>query len=287
MSSIGDRAVVFESTLGSRECVAGAHRWRYDAGGEGETVILLPGGIGLGIGWLDLALALAPSMRVISVDYPHTAASFDELADGVLAVLDAEGVGGAHVVGQSAGGMLAEVLSRRAPGRIRSMVLSGTGLYGPEDIPRLGQKLAALRAMPVRQLRKAVLASLRAAWEDAEEAEFWVGRVDAAFSDAQLRQSSVNSCRALLHLAQRAGELRQRPAWQGPMLMVRAKDDTLITALHTQRLLDLHPECDVRVFPTGGHSLLVTRPAEYTAAVGEFLARRRAPASGGSTGAAV
>jgi aminoacrylate hydrolase len=157
----------------ARTLVAGQHRWHYYVGtGHGETVLLLPGGTGIGIGWLDLALALHPRYRAISVDYPHSVSTFDDLAEGVLAVLEAENVEQVHVVGQSAGGMLAEVFSRLAPDRVRSMVLSGTGLYGPEDVPRLEQRLAAIQTTPWQQTRAAILDGLRHTWKDAAEAEF-------------------------------------------------------------------------------------------------------------------
>jgi len=32
-----------------------------------------------------------------------------------------------------------------------------------------------------------------------------------------------------------------------------------------RRLLDLHPDAKVALFPDGGHSLLMTRPTEYIA----------------------
>ncbi|WP_143445973.1 WXG100 family type VII secretion target [Kibdelosporangium aridum] len=108
------------------------------------------------------------------MDYSTTASSFDELADGVLAVLGAENVQRLHVVGQSAGGMLAEVLSRRMPDRIRTMALSGAGLYGSEDVPRLERKLSAIESAPWEETRTATAKALRAAWQDAEEADFWI-----------------------------------------------------------------------------------------------------------------
>jgi pimeloyl-ACP methyl ester carboxylesterase len=65
----------------------------------------------------------------------------------------------------------------------------------------------------------------------------------------------------MLDLARRSGELL--PCWDGPTLMLAAADDPLITPTHRQRLLDLHPGTKLRVFPDGGHSLLLSRPADY------------------------
>src|SRR5262245_50177902 len=125
MKPIGERAEDFERSHERKTLRAGPHTWHYSAGGRGEPVLLLTGGVGIGIAWLDLAPALRPRYRTIAVDYPPTVASFDDLAAGALAVLDAEGAERAYLVGQSAGAMLAEVVSRRAPQRVRSMTLSG------------------------------------------------------------------------------------------------------------------------------------------------------------------
>jgi pimeloyl-ACP methyl ester carboxylesterase len=166
--------------------------------------------------------------------------------------------------------MLAEVLSRRAPQRVRSMVLSGTGLYGPEDVARLEQRLAAARSTPETQLREVVLTSLRSVWKDSDEADFWVERVDAAYRDGG-REGTINSYLSMLDLAHRVHEFDAASAWQGPVLILKAEDDPLITQTHTRRLVGLHPGCVVRTFPDGGHSLLISRTQEYTAAVTEFL----------------
>jgi pimeloyl-ACP methyl ester carboxylesterase len=260
--TIRDRAEALASVQETRKLGA----WTYGVAGQGPAVLLLAGGTGIGIGWLDLVLALHSDYRTIAVDYPPGVSTIDELAQGVLDVLDAENIEAAHIVGQSAGGMLAEMVSRAAPDRVRSMTLTGTGLYGDEDVARLEQKLAALEAAPWEQTRAAMATSLRAAWQDADEADFWIGRIDQAVSQEGL----VNSYRYLLDVARRADRLR--PAWQGPVLLLRAGDDPLITEAHTQRLANLHPGAEIRVLPSGGHSLLVSRPGEYITAVREFLA---------------
>ena len=178
----------------------------------------------------------------------------------MLAVLDAENINRVHVVGQSAGGMLAEVLSAHAPDRVTSLVFTGTGLYGPEDVDRLAGKLTALRTTPWEQTLDAATKALRTTWKDSPEADFWITQVQAAYLRSG-RDGLANSYATMLNLAEHVAEL---PApWVGPTLVLAAADDPLITSTHRQRLVDRHPGCEVRVFPDGGHSLLLTRPTEY------------------------
>ncbi|MEV0680086.1 alpha/beta fold hydrolase [Actinosynnema sp. NPDC050436] len=262
---IGQRAAEFE-----RMCRRGeAAGVRFHTCGQGEAVLLLPGGAGIGISWLDLALALRADHRVLTVDYPATPTTLAELADAVRAVLDAEGLDRAHVVGQSAGGMLAEVLSRRAPDRVASLTFSGTGLYGAEDVERLTGRLAAIRDAPWEQTLDAARTALRAAWQDSPDADFWIDQVEAAYRRIG-RDGVANSYAMLVDLARNSAGLHPS-SWDGPVLVLAAADDPLITPLHRQRLLDLHPGARVRVFRDGGHSLLLTRPDEYLAEVTRHL----------------
>jgi pimeloyl-ACP methyl ester carboxylesterase len=65
----------------------------------------------------------------------------------------------------------------------------------------------------------------------------------------------------LLNLAERVAELPT--PWEGPTLVLAAADDPLITPTHRQRLVNRHPGCELRIYPDGGHSLLLTRPTDY------------------------
>ncbi|GAB2639950.1 alpha/beta fold hydrolase [Nocardia goodfellowii] len=272
MTSVLDRAAAFDRDHETVSLRAGGHEWTYYRGGEGTPVLLLPGGAGIAISWLDLTPALRPGYRTLTVDYPPGPTTLEELADGVLGILDAEHIDSIHVIGQSAGGMLAEVLSQRAPARVRSLVLTSTGLYGPEDLARLRTSLARTRDTPWDDTLAAIGHSLRKTWKDAAEADFWVERVGHATRTAG-QQGAVTSYRRLLDAAQRLTDLHPETPWHGPALIIRAADDPLITAAHTQRLQDLHPDAELLVFPDGGHSLLLSRPADYVDAVTDFWKR--------------
>ncbi|WP_280509628.1 alpha/beta fold hydrolase [Nocardia farcinica] len=271
MTAIQDRAAAFDRDHPEKRLHAAGHDWTYRVGGEGTPVLLLPGGAGIAVGWLDLTPALR-DRRALAVDYPPGPLTLEELADGLVAILDAERIDTADVVGQSAGGMLAEILSQRAPARVRSLVLTGTGLYGPEDLDRLRAAVERTRDTPWEDTLDVIATSLRNTWKDAADAEFWIGRVDAA-ARAGGHDGSINSYRRLLDAAERLDRWRAATPWAGPVLIIRADDDPLITPAHTRRLRDLHPDAEYRTFPDGGHSLLLTRPDDYTAIVTEFLGR--------------
>ncbi|WP_433656594.1 hypothetical protein ACQPW1_35425 [Nocardia sp. CA-128927] len=55
MTSIRQRAAIFLQQHDRKKLAAGQHDWQYYTGGTGDAVLLLSGGSGIGIGWLDLA----------------------------------------------------------------------------------------------------------------------------------------------------------------------------------------------------------------------------------------
>jgi pimeloyl-ACP methyl ester carboxylesterase len=62
-------------------------------------------------------------------DHASLAYTLEDMADDAVAVLDAAGVGSAHVAGISLGGMIAQLLATRCPDRVRSLasIMSTTG----------------------------------------------------------------------------------------------------------------------------------------------------------------
>jgi pimeloyl-ACP methyl ester carboxylesterase len=114
-------------------------RISYDVWGrrDGEPVLLIQG---LGTdsrGWALQRMALgrryrcfAPDNRGTGLsDKPPGPYSLDQMARDALAVLDAEGVDRAHVVGASMGGVIAQIVGVLHPERTRSLVLACTACH--------------------------------------------------------------------------------------------------------------------------------------------------------------
>lgn len=108
----------------------------YDAWGrrDGPPVLLIPG---LGMdshGWALQRMAFGRRYRCFAPDNrgagetgaPPGGYSLDQMARDAVAVLDAEGVGRAHVIGASMGGVIAQIIGAMHPERTRSLVLACT-----------------------------------------------------------------------------------------------------------------------------------------------------------------
>lgn len=66
--------------------------------------------------------------------------TFVDMADDAIRVLDAYGIGQAHFVGISMGGMLTQMAALRHPGRVRSVTLLSSSNFAP-DLPPMEQKV--------------------------------------------------------------------------------------------------------------------------------------------------
>jgi 3-oxoadipate enol-lactonase len=112
----------------------------YETTGEGDPLLLI---MGLGAdtrGWAMQMPAFAEKYRVIAFDnrgvgkssVPPPPYTTEQMARDALAVLDAEEIGRAHVLGVSLGGTIAQELILTAPERVRSLALGSTWA-GPSE----------------------------------------------------------------------------------------------------------------------------------------------------------
>lgn len=103
--------------------------------GDGVPILLVHGLAGASLTeWYQIAPKLAVERRVILVDHRgHGLSTRGDLrfeveddADDLVGVLDALGVGEADVVGYSMGGVIAQAMASRHPGRVRKLALIAT-----------------------------------------------------------------------------------------------------------------------------------------------------------------
>jgi 3-oxoadipate enol-lactonase len=144
----------------------GHTRLYWERVGDGPPVLLITG-LGLSGGaWWRTVPVLARHLQVITFDNRGVGRSTsmrlnfttEAMADDAVAVLDGLGVETAHVYGFSLGGMVAQQVALRHPGRVRSLVLGATHAGGPRAVRPDGEVAAFFRRRPFMRRD-------RAAWE--------------------------------------------------------------------------------------------------------------------------
>lgn len=255
----------FRATFGVAEVRHAGQVWRYHRGGAGsETILWLTGVLGAGEFAFPRALELGRRYRVLAPDYP-AASSLDAMTDGIVAILDAERVDRAHVIGGSFGGMIAQHLVRRHPSRVRSLVLSHTA--APHTSPMGGAIMRMLPFLPERLLRALFRRRLRP--ENLGD-PFWTRYFDECI--ARLGKRDLLSRVTIgAEFARSAYGSQDLAGWNRPVLILESDDDPLMSGKNREALRALYPSARVHTFTGTGHAAAILQPGKYVEVVTGFL----------------
>ncbi|MEU6126979.1 alpha/beta hydrolase [Streptomyces sp. NPDC047123] len=200
----------------------------------------------------------------------------DMAADG-LDLLTALGVGRAHVVGSSMGGMIAQRMALTRPSRVLSLtsMMSSTGesaygaatpeaqavLFAPRPTDREGYVAAADRELVWASQRYGDGAALR---------DLAARSYDRAYRPAGVGRQLG----AMVLDGSRAAELRELRV---PTLVIHGLDDTLITPSGGERTAELVPGARLLLVPDMGHDRPRELWPELVGAVAAHTESRTAP----------
>lgn len=133
----------------------------YSAEGNGEPIVLLTGFGADKEFWSSLMPALSPEFTVVSVDNRGSGDTvyegkftIDDMADDVIALLDALSFGKAHILGWSMGSQIAQSVAARYPDRVHSLILVSSYFRRPERSAFMldGMMEAVEKGMPLKYL---------------------------------------------------------------------------------------------------------------------------------------
>ena len=278
------------SGTATRYAVNGAVRIAYeDLGGAGGDPLLLVMGLGASRFWWPEGFTttlVSRNFHVVTFDLrdggesthldsakggnpiagqfrrASTAYTAEDMTDDAIAVLDAVGWGSAHVYGQSLGGVLAQRIALRHPGRMRSLTSSAA----------LPSDATGLRAL--RYVRPGFLARMaRMRFPEGRDGDMAFGLAvyrSIAAPGYPLDEATARGCiesdlaHGGLSFRDGAAQTRQNTArWHGghlaglrvPALVLHGEDDQVLrpaAARHTAAAID---GARLRIFPGLGHYL--------------------------------
>lgn len=187
--------------------------------------------------------------------------TIDDMADDALAIMDSYGLADAHLVGMSLGGMIAQLVALKEPGRVKSLTLIATSAFDEDDpeLPPMDRALqehfGKMAALDWRD-REAVVAF------HAESFRISAGR-QSAFDEARARDlaarefdRALNPQSAMNHAMLGGGE-----AFAGrlgeiavPALVIHGKHDPILSFEHGRKLAQKLPRSRM-VALDAGHEL--------------------------------
>jgi poly(3-hydroxyoctanoate) depolymerase len=254
---------------------AGGLRLRVARHGAGRPLLLITG-IGANLDmWAPLA-RLVDDRELVAFDAPGVGLSqrprlplrMGDLARIVRELLDELALEQVDVLGYSFGGALAQELARRAPERVRRLVLCATG-------PGLG-------GVPPRPMAALMLAT-PARYYHPKLLELTVPHIAGGRT---ARDRTVLAAHAAERLARPpdvlgyAYQLYAAAGWSSlpwlhrvrqPTLIVAGDDDPTVPLLNARLLAARLPDARVHVIKGGGHLFLLDEPDSALPEIGAFL----------------
>jgi 3-oxoadipate enol-lactonase len=251
-----------------------------DTGGAGPPVLLI---MGLGMnatGWWRTIPVLS-EFRVIAFDNrgvgrsdrppgPYTAA---QMADDAVSVLDAAGVDRAHVYGISLGGMIAQEVALRHPGRVHALVLGATTAGGDALVPADEDVNAFVRLRAQMTAEHAVWASVPINYARRTRLE---GGERIAQDVAQRLRYPVEAEYYSAQLAAAHGHHAHVEEIRAPTLVVHGEEDVLIVPENGKRLAAAIPGAELSLWSDAAHLYFTDEP-EIDRYVARWISERSSP----------
>jgi pimeloyl-ACP methyl ester carboxylesterase len=250
--------------------------WECDGPPEGPAVLLVMGLAYPAAMWFRQVPALAECYRVIRVDnrgagrtgdVPGAPYTVEMMAADCLAVLDEAGVGSAHIIGISMGGLIAQEIALSAPDRVNSLCLVAThpGIAHAVMNP---EAMAMLSNRGEMTLEQAAEASVPFNYAPATPRE----RIEVDWS---IRFPLAATNRG--YIAQAVGS----SMWDGydridaitaPTLVLHGELDALVPPDNGRILASRIPGATILMVPAANHLLTTDQPERVSAALLDWLA---------------
>jgi len=252
----------------------GAGDWEYFCSGDAqETLLLLPGVHGYGELAFQHIVQFEQSYRVISPSYPSVPNTVAQLLDGLVAILRAENVATASIIGGSYSGMLAQCLVRRYPELVKAVVLDHTSPPGRYQAWRHTCYLALLMLLPLAWLRALFnCANQRmAAGVGAAQQAFWrayFAEIIASLTKADYLSRMRVCIDFYRHYTFSRDDLR---SWPGRILIIESDNDSYVPARERATLKALYPQAQVHTFHATGHAAWANQFAAFFSVMAQFL----------------
>ncbi|GAC1624540.1 MAG: alpha/beta hydrolase [Ktedonobacteraceae bacterium] len=240
--------------IATREVRVRNYTVHYQVVGEGEPVILVHGLSGSLRWWRRNVRALAEHYQVYLIDLPGFGTmrrfprrlTLDEVADGMVAWMEAVGISKAHLVGHSMGGYICIWIAANKPGIVHRLVL-----VSPAGVPKFRSVLGyavpmivAMRYLTPRFLPILAYDALRA------------GPITLLRAAQDLLTKDIRDYLKLI---------------AAPTLLVWGVDDSLVPPVLGDVLRQEMVNARLLLLKKAGHVSMFDQPKEFNAAMLAFL----------------
>lgn len=254
----------------------------YEVSGEGQPLVLIPG-LGADLtDWMFQIPEFSKKYKVVAFDNrgtgrseaPDAPYSTRMMADDTAGLMDALGIDGAHVLGYSMGGFIAQEFAINYPERTKSLILAAT-CAAPAAYDDLSQyhveqawAAAVAEVSPKTFVRMQLPYLVTSEFFDKPEmVTMWVEAISANPYRTQPYAYRRLSVASLQH------DTRTRlKRITAPTLVLVGKEDILLPVKVSEELAALVPRARLVALEGGAHAMWVETPDKFNQAVLHFLA---------------
>lgn len=266
-----DSLVAFRNDYPTKTVIVNDKPWEYLVLGQGEhTIVFLHGMTGAYDIWWQQMEVLQEQYRVISMTYP-AAESLNEMAGGVMAILEAEGVNEVHLVGSSLGGYFAQYLVANYPDKINSAVLANT--FPPNDLIAEQNKVIGifLPYLPEWLIMNVFSGSIRGSVYPASEYSDLVLAFGLEQTGGRMSKGQIIG---RFHSVIDPFNAPDPDQLGVPVMIIESDNDPLVDPVLRSELKTTYSSAEVHTFTGAGHFPYLNRAEEYTRIINEFFSNQ-------------
>lgn len=261
----------FRSTHPTKRQSIDGVEWNYILSGTGtETVLILSGMLGRADTGYKMVMNFEKTYRVLSISYPlHD--KMDAFIDGLIKLLDREGIQRVHFVGTSLGTSVGHVLVRRYRDRIDRMVLSTFGLCDDKKLRQIKQLVGLLGLLPYWVIKKYFKLGSPKILKGLDESD---KQFQLAYLNDLLdidKQTMISQYRLLLEMFENPSYGTDRPIDNSSILIMQSQDDENWNHDEQSAFRQTYPNARIQLFEEGGHLREIRDENKHIATVRHFL----------------
>lgn len=260
----------------------GAVMLDYELRGSGPPLLMICGFRRSRVVWLEpLLSALEAHFQLVLFDNRGTGHSdqppaadyaMDAFADDCAGLLDALGIGAAHVFGTSMGGMISQRLATRHPAKVQRLAIGCSSCGGKRAIPAERRIWELLRLMPGEGLDARDIAHRQ------EEAYVTDGfraanrkLLDHLFEIVNRNPTPPHAVQGHLKAIEGFDSYDDLPGIAAPTLAITGAEDRLIPAANSTLIAERIPGARALLLPEAAHFFWIEQPRATAAALIGFL----------------
>jgi pimeloyl-ACP methyl ester carboxylesterase len=276
-----DELLKFRSTHPVRQRLIDGVEWSYILSGTGaETILIMGGPLSTPEMPYRSILNLEQDYRVLSLSY-SVFDRVDNFLDGLVKLLDLEGIERFHLRGTSLGAGICHVLMRRQSigeiyplkNRVDKLILSTFGLYSNKKTSQIKILIWLFRLLPYWMTSKYINFVMSISLKKTDE-------FNPSFSIAHNRDiiDRQNNKQTLLGHYQMVVDIFENPKYNlgreidsSAVLIIETQDEKSIDLNEQAAFRQTYPNAHIHLFKSGGHLREITHQDEYPELVRKFL----------------